>query len=45
MDIGRAYTLTPVDFVGVVRRKLTRNELRAWGQAADGTFKGTKGGG
>jgi NTP pyrophosphatase (non-canonical NTP hydrolase) len=42
MDIGRAYALTPADFVGVVRRKLTRNETRAWGQAGDGTFRGSK---
>jgi NTP pyrophosphatase (non-canonical NTP hydrolase) len=45
VDIARAFNITPGDLADAVRAKLRRNRARVWVQAADGTFKGTKGGG
>jgi NTP pyrophosphatase (non-canonical NTP hydrolase) len=42
VDIARAFDLTPAELEDAVRAKLRRNRARAWAQAADGTFKGTK---
>jgi NTP pyrophosphatase (non-canonical NTP hydrolase) len=45
VDIARAFDITPADLADAVRAKLRRNRARTWAQAADGTFRGSKGGG
>ena len=42
VDIARAFDLTPAELADAVRAKLRRNRARAWVQAADGTFRGSK---